>query len=204
MLSASAGQLAFVAGHGRLPAGEKHPVNNSGAVTAEQAAVRPKILLTLGGGGHLAQALGLAEQLTGHADLYFVTASDSVIPGHPAVVADRVHRVSGVGGFSGSGVNSGPRRALLLAATFFESLRAVRAVQPHMVVGVATGMSLPLLLAARMLGKQTAFVESITRISSRTRTGRLLSVTGIAHDIYVQWPDAEKLYRRAKYAGQTL
>ena len=160
-----------------------------------------KVLLTLGGGGHRFQAIMLGRKLQTQCELSFVTGSGSSIPDDPLIESQTVMRIRDVSTMRISGVLS--RIGNTLAAVF-DAYKVIRSVRPDIVVAIGTSLAVPLLLAAKILGKKTIFVESITRVNTPTTTGKILSRLRFADRIYVQWPEAVRLYSRSHYAGSIL
>jgi hypothetical protein len=62
----------------------------------------------------------------------------------------------------------------------------------------------PLCFWGKLAGKTTVFVESITRVKRPSLTGRILSRFRLCDRLFVQWPEAVKLYKGAIYDGAVL
>ena len=69
------------------------------------------------------------------------------------------------------------------------------------VLTAGVNLAIPLGIAARLRGVPAVFVESISRVTRPSVTGRVVSLLNLADRIYVQWPEATALYRRARYEG---
>ncbi|HUT57014.1 MAG TPA: glycosyltransferase [Planctomycetota bacterium] len=82
--------------------------------------------------------------------------------------------------------------------------RAVFKERPDGVAVVASSIAVPLLISAKWLGIKTVFIDSITRVTKPSRTGRIISFLGLADRLYVQWPEGTAMYRRAIYAGRLI
>ncbi|MCH8250895.1 MAG: hypothetical protein IID36_00430 [Planctomycetes bacterium] len=89
-------------------------------------------------------------------------------------------------------------------AAFVESAILVRRLNPCAILGVAHSSAIPLLTAARLWGKRGVFIESITRISKLSRSGRIIYHLRLATDMYVQWPQLVTKYSRARFAGSSI
>jgi hypothetical protein len=76
--------------------------------------------------------------------------------------------------------------------------------RPNIIVGVATPLSVPLLLWGRITGACCIFVESITRTHSLSHTGRLIKALKLSNRIYVQWPGLAEKYPGVNYSGSVL
>jgi UDP-N-acetylglucosamine:LPS N-acetylglucosamine transferase len=84
------------------------------------------------------------------------------------------------------------------------ALAVIRRVRPDAIVCIASSVAVPLCIWGRLFGKKTVFVESITRVSRPSTTGRILDALRLCDRFYVQWPEAVPLYRRAIYRGTVL
>jgi len=82
------------------------------------------------------------------------------------------------------------------------SFRVLMKERPDGMVVVGSAIAVPLFLAARFAGVKTVFIDSITRVTRPSTTGRILSMLGLASRFYVQWPEAVRMYRRAICVGQ--
>lgn len=163
-----------------------------------------KLLIGVAGGGFAIQSVALLARKPSDADC--------VLFGE-LTLFDRLAERFGVSGgrrrtFSFETMqtrHSGPlalARSLVLGVV--SSVKVLRDERPDAVVAVGQRIGIYLLLAARLLGIRTVFVECLTRVTRPSLTGRVISTLGLADRFYVQWPEARRLYRRAIYAGQVL
>lgn len=160
-----------------------------------------KILVTLTGGGFLWEAKSLIKGLGADFDFAYVTTPDSAGISLADLPPGELHVIPHVTTLSDRAFWKKAGNALATSRAAFGLLRALR---PHAVVGVGTSISVPLLLWGRLLGCQTIFVESITRVSNASLTGKILANLRLCSRFYVQWPEAEKLYRGAICRGTVL
>jgi beta-1,4-N-acetylglucosaminyltransferase len=70
--------------------------------------------------------------------------------------------------------------------------------KPDVVLSTGAGVAVPFLVLARLLGSQTIFIESITRVTSLSVSARLVLPFS---EVYVQWPQLQALYPQTHYAG---
>jgi beta-1,4-N-acetylglucosaminyltransferase len=85
-------------------------------------------------------------------------------------------------------------RNLLLAVRLTVKLR------PRAIVSTGAGVAVPFCYVGRVLGSRVVFIESFSRTSHPSLTARL--IYPIAHDFFVQWPDLQRHFKRARYEGQ--
>ena len=88
------------------------------------------------------------------------------------------------------------------SAGLWTSLRMLLQDRPEAVVAVAAPVSVPLFMVAKCLGIKRVFVDSLTRVSKPSITAHLIDRLHLADRLYVQWPEATDLYRRAEYEGR--
>jgi beta-1,4-N-acetylglucosaminyltransferase len=79
------------------------------------------------------------------------------------------------------------------------AIRTIRRLRPAAVVTTGAGVAVPFCYAARLLGARVVYIESFSRISEPSLTGRL--VHPVAHRFFVQWPELQPRFRKAEYVG---
>jgi beta-1,4-N-acetylglucosaminyltransferase len=90
------------------------------------------------------------------------------------------------------------RNLVNLVRNFFLALYVLIREKPDLVVTTGAGVAVPFLFLAHVLGAQTVFVESITRVQSLSLSARLVSSFA---EIYVQWPELQRNYPKTIYTG---
>jgi UDP-N-acetylglucosamine:LPS N-acetylglucosamine transferase len=80
--------------------------------------------------------------------------------------------------------------------------RLLRTMRPDMILTTGSGVAVPFLWIGRMLGIRTIFIESITRITEISLTGRL--VYPFVDRFLVQWEELTKKYPKAEYHGRII
>jgi len=147
---------------------------------------RNVILLVASNGGHLLQLLQLRDEWPPEerhwvtfdkADARSLLAGERVTYAHHPTNRNVVNLV----------------RNLRLALTVFRRLR------PKAVVTTGAGVAVPFCYVGRLFGARVVFIESFSRISEPSLTGRL--VHPVANRFFVQWPELRKRYRKAEYHG---
>jgi len=160
-----------------------------------------KILVTLTGGGFRWEAQSLINGLGEDFQFHFVTTHDSpVLPGD-GIPDGAVHVISRVTTMSDRGFI---KKAKNFIFCFRDSYRLVKRLRPDAIVCIGTSIAVPLCFWGKLFGRKTVYVESITRVSQASLTGKILSFFRLCDRHYVQWPEAERLYKRSVYAGTVL
>jgi hypothetical protein len=169
---------------------------------------RPRVMVTLCGGGFASYTRNVLLGVPPQAELLIVAPHEiadwleSDLANARAYRKDLSYRLCPVAE-QRSRNHGGPIETLArLARGLADCWRAVRRERPQAVVGVAASLSIPLLLSAKLAGARTVFVESLTRVSRVSRTGRIIAAVGLADRVYVQWPQAARRVRRGRYEGR--
>lgn len=170
------------------------------AVRPATAPRKKKLLVTLGGGGHLYQAKSLIRSLGDAYEFCYVTTPDSMSFSRSGLPEGRIFRIPSIISFT----EPPWRLAWNRVASVFVAFYILATARPDAVICVATAFSIPLLLAARLTGRRGIYIESITRVRTRTVTGRIVDRLRLARRFYAQWPVTADLYRSAVYRGTVV
>lgn len=162
---------------------------------------KKKILVTLTGGGFRWEAQSLIQGLGNDFEYHFVTNSDSRAGTRNGAPSGEVHIVKKVTTMKHGGT---VRKFINLIRSMIDCYALVRRIRPEAIICVGTSIAVPLCLSGKIFGAKTIYVESITRVTHPSRTGTILSRLRLCDRHYVQWPEAEKLYKRALYRGTVL
>lgn len=79
--------------------------------------------------------------------------------------------------------------------------RVIREERPLAIVSTGAALAVPFFLVGRLFGAHLVFVESLTRTTSLSLSGRL--VRPLAHAFFVQWPDLAD-QTGTRFAGRLL
>ncbi|NOY24227.1 MAG: UDP-N-acetylglucosamine--LPS N-acetylglucosamine transferase [Acidobacteria bacterium] len=82
------------------------------------------------------------------------------------------------------------------------AIRTLWRERPDMIVTTGAGIALPFAYVGWLMGIPAIYVESYTRITAFSLTGKL--VYPIAKRVLVQWPELAERYRKAEYGGQVI
>jgi UDP-N-acetylglucosamine:LPS N-acetylglucosamine transferase len=147
------------------------------------------VLLVCSTGGHLLQlvALGPAWAETRHAWVTFDKSdARSLLAGERVLFA--------YGPTNRSLANLA--RNLVLAWTI------VRRLRPRVIVTTGAGVAVPFCWIGRMRGARVVYVESLSRITGRSLSCRLIAP--VAARVYGQWPEFAESVRGARYVGSVF
>jgi UDP-N-acetylglucosamine:LPS N-acetylglucosamine transferase len=157
-----------------------------------------RLLVILGEGGHTAQLLNLVELLGNNYDYYYVVSKEDDISASRIKCPGPIYRVS-----RPRGKSTGKLAAVL--KTFWvgvQSLGVLWRVRPDAVVSAGPAIAVPISIMGKLFSAQIIFVESASRVSTISLTGRIMYKW--ADLFFVQWPDLQEKLPRALYAGRLV
>jgi beta-1,4-N-acetylglucosaminyltransferase len=80
--------------------------------------------------------------------------------------------------------------------------RVVRAHRPDVILSTGAALAVPFFFVGKLCGCRLVYVESVTRTEGLSLTGRL--VYRLADHFFVQWPEATRGLRTARFEGSVL
>lgn len=89
-----------------------------------------------------------------------------------------------------------------LLKNFRLAIKTIREIRPHIIISTGAGLAIPFFYIAKLYGIRTVYIESITRITELSLTGRL--VYPVADHFLVQWPELAKKLPKAQYRGMVI
>ncbi|MGX1191842.1 PssD/Cps14F family polysaccharide biosynthesis glycosyltransferase [Metabacillus sp. SLBN-84] len=147
-----------------------------------------KVCFTASSGGHLEQLMMLYPMMKKH---------ESII-----VTEDTEYKFD-TKGIKTYKLNQINRREVLFfckfTIIFLKSLEIFLKEKPDILVSTGALATIPICIIAKMFKKKIIFIESFSKINSRTITGKFMYK--IADLFIVQWEDMKKLYPDAIYGG---
>lgn len=160
-----------------------------------------RILVTVVSGGMLWQSQSLMDRLGGGFRYSWVTALDDyrTIQGR---FPDRNVEVMPFP--SSTGLVTARQKLLAPVFSLWRAAGLVYRLRPDAIVSLGTCLAIPLFFWGRLCGAKTVFIESITRVTQLSMTGRIVLGLRLADRFYVQWPDLAGKYRRTVYRGSVL
>jgi beta-1,4-N-acetylglucosaminyltransferase len=149
-----------------------------------------RILLVCSPGGHLSQMERLMSAFDGHR-LALLTYHSPRDP-KPLAGVDRTYLVPYVG--------TNPIAMLRATPTFVKAFYRER---PHALVSTGSEIAIVPFLLARILGIRALYIESLSRVHTRSATGRI--VYFLADRFFVQWEGLADVYGpKAEYRGRVV
>lgn len=153
------------------------------------ASERPRrAMLVCSPGGHLLQLLRLEPAWEGMETIWITL---------PAADTDYLLREERV--VLGRGPTNRSLRALI--SNLGLAWRVVRRERPDVILSTGAALAVPFFVFGKLFGARLVFVESLTRTTSLSLSGRL--VRPLSDAFFVQWPDLARA-KRARFAGRLL
>lgn len=171
------------------------------AAIPDPAPKRPRVLIVMGEGGHTTEMLLLIDLLGSTYDYHYLlvaeddqSASKIRRPGH-------IHRVPR------PRFRPGKRHhplwdPWLSLRCLVATVPVLRRVRPAAVLTIGPWIGVIAGLAARLLGMRVIFIETGSRVTALSATGKVMRF--LAQDFFVQWEQLLKRVPRARYAGRLL
>jgi len=147
------------------------------------------VCLVCSSGGHFAELYRMREAWQHH-DAVWVTFDS---PDTRAILADE--RVVYAYAPTNRNVPNFLRNLVL-------AWRVLGRERPFAVVSTGAGVAVPFLIAARLKGVRSIYIESLSRVCGLSLTGR--SAYRLADEFLVQWPELAEHLPNARYHGCVL
>lgn len=146
-----------------------------------------KIGLVCNMGGHLTEMLLLREAFDGQ-EIFFVTYRDP----RANQIKDNTYFLENID------VNLGK----MIKASFM-IFNILRKEKPNLLISTGSEIAIPTFILAKMMGIKTIYIESWTRVKTKSKTGKILYY--FSNVFLVQWKDLlEKYGKKARYEGAVI
>jgi len=143
-----------------------------------------KICIVSSCGGHLTEVRQLKSAYAGYDHFYVINDSVEL----PEDMRGRTYFIRH------------SERDWLFVVNLWEALRILMRERPDVILSTGAGPVVPFALVARLLlPTRILFIETATRISQPSMTGRIMY--WLAHRFYYQWRSLEPHFRRGTYGG---
>lgn len=158
-----------------------------------------KAWLICGGGGFSWETRELGKSLEKYFDVYFLFANESYEGRNELPLDKTVFVPTLTARYNPSKI----RMIINFIKLLFIGLKVFKK-SDALVICVGTSIGIPLLIAARFFAIKTLFLESMTRISSLSKTGELLRKYKISTKTLVQWPEQENTAQNIFFWGNII
>lgn len=156
-----------------------------------------KILVVLGDGGHTAEMIALLALLGSSYDYSYLISDLDRISESKIQHRGPVYRVP-----VPLGKYPRDRGLFQVLRAALSQLPLILRLRPDVLLSSGPGIVIPAAVFARLLGATIIFVETGSRITRLSQTGRLMY--HLADLFFVQWEGLTEHYPRSIYAGRLL
>lgn len=157
-----------------------------------------KLLVVLGEGGHTTELLNLVELLGDRYQYHYIVSQEDNLSADRITRSGAIDIVKRPRGKS-TGVVAAGIKTLLVAA---QAIRISWRVRPTAILSTGPAITVPVSLIGKLLGAKIIFVETGSRVSRLSLTGRIMYPW--ADLFFVQWPQLKKNSPKAIYAGRLI
>lgn len=153
-----------------------------------------KLLVILGSGGLTAQMRLLVELLGSGNEYEFVLNDNDLLSA--GKVNGKIYKLLN------NRIYGEPKLVHVYKTVFdfVESFKILRESRAKAVISAGSGITLPLFIAAKLLGKKTVFVTTWCSVNQPSMASRMCY--RFSDLFFVQWPELKKHYPKAIYAGR--
>jgi len=149
--------------------------------------MKKKVLAVASIGGHWIQLLRIARPMEEHFEMVYVSTHPkcaTMVEGQKYHVTQDFSRTD----------------AWKLIPSFFNALKTLRQEKPDAIITTGAAPGLVFLLAGRLTGRKTIWIDSIANAEKMSASGRMASK--IASRTYTQWKDLAE--GKIQYAGNVF
>jgi len=143
-----------------------------------------KICITCSAGGHLKQALTIANSI--NYKKYLVTYNAP----HLSTITEQIKTYF---------VTHSKRNPLLILRNAVESLKILIKEKPKFIISTGADVAVPTCILGKLMGAKLIYIESGGQVYTPSLSGRI--IYPFADLFLVQWTPALKNFPRAKYGG---
>ncbi|MFX1483468.1 MAG: hypothetical protein ACFFCP_09790 [Promethearchaeota archaeon] len=158
-----------------------------------------RIAVVLGRGGHTAQTFALVDSLGKQFDYVYIVGILDKLTTKKIRLKGRILYV-----FAPRLLPQDSRLMSVIRTilTLYISFIYLFFLRPDVVISCGTGMTVPVFFSARSLRIPTVFIESMSRVQTLSKTGRIL--LGRVSLFMVQWKELAERIPTVVYGGQLL
>jgi len=170
--------------------------------------MKKKVMVVFGLGGHAAQLVRLLKTMdlkkydytfvVGKGDRGAKKIVEKNLKGKGRIVEASTPRLT----YRGKIVST-----VLTLNSFALSVPLVLKYKPDVVISAGQALALPISVAAKLFGAKIVYLETWSRIRTKSLSGRYFSGSNplrwkLADLFFVQWPEAKKMYPESVYVGR--
>jgi UDP-N-acetylglucosamine:LPS N-acetylglucosamine transferase len=158
----------------------------------------PRLLIVLGEGGHTTELLNLVDLLGDRYSYHYVVSSEDNLSPDRIRYAGPVYSLVRPRAKDTGFLRAVPR----VVWAGIQALGILLRVRPKAILSTGPAIAVPVALIGKLLGARIIFVETGSRITTVSLTGRIMY--RFADLYFVQWPQLQEKLPRALYAGRLI
>lgn len=158
---------------------------------------KPKLIIVLGSGGHTTQMLRVMELLHDSYDFEYVVNDDDNKSIQKIDCREHIKFIPRPRKIYDKSVT---RSAIKTILSIIKSFNVIYKSDSVGIVSAGPGLAVPLFIWASIFGKKRIFIESWSRVNTKSTTGKICYY--LSDLFFVQWPELTKRYPKAIYAGR--
>lgn len=158
---------------------------------------KPKLIIVLGSGGHTTQMIRITELLHEYYDFEYVVNDDDNKSIRKIIYLGDVHVIPRPRRIYDKSII---RSVFLTICSMIKSFRIIINSKSIGIVSAGPGLAVPLFIWALIFRKKRIFIESWSRVTTKSTTGRICYY--LSNIFFVQWPELIHRYPKAVYAGR--
>jgi beta-1,4-N-acetylglucosaminyltransferase len=148
--------------------------------------LKPKICIVSSCGGHLTEVRALVAAYSPYEHFYVINEKILL----PEDMLNRTYFIRH------------SERDLLLLLNLWEAWCILRKERPHVILSTGAGPLVPFAIIGKFLGIPSIFIESITRVTNPSLTGRIMN--HLANRVFYQWQPLERFFPRGVFGGPVV
>ena len=154
-------------------------------------------MIVLGSGGHTTQMIRMTEMLSDSYNFEYVVNDDDDKSVKKIKFTGDVHVIPRPRRIYDKSV---VRAAFLTIHSIFKSFSIIMNSKSVGIVSAGPGLAVPLFIWASIFRKKRIFIESWTRVNTKSTTGKICYY--LSDLFFVQWTELTEKYPKAIYAGR--
>jgi len=157
---------------------------------------KKNVLYILGSGGHTAQMIELSKDLKNKINYFYLIQKDDELSKSKIIYPGKIIYIKRAAEFNSSKF----KIYFFTIINFFKSIKIIYQNHINVLISAGPGISIPFFYAGKLLNKKLIFIESWSRVNSKSKSGKL--IYPIADLFFVQWKSNLKNYPKALFRGR--
>jgi len=157
---------------------------------------KKNVLYILGSGGHTAQMIALSKDLKNKINYFYLIQKDDKLSKNKIIYPGNIIYVKRAAEFNSSKF----KVYFFTIINFFKAITIIKKNKIDVLISAGPGISIPFFYAGKLLNKKLIFIESWSRVNSKSLSGKL--IYPIVNLFFVQWKSNLKNYPKSLYRGR--